>query len=115
MGTHPIFESDFDCLTECRVKNVRKKWGKIITPEVWRDGAKSSHKNSKLGENKFLTKGKTRYDPMKKSKMNDCRICKMTLHQKGAHFCSTCAYQKGICMMCGKKVQSTLGAKMSLT
>ena len=47
---------------------------------------------------------------MKKSKMNDCRICKMTLHQKGAHFCSTCAYQKGICMMCGKKVQSTLGA-----
>ena len=60
-------------------------------------------------------KGKTRYDPMKKSKMNDCRICKMTLHQKGAHFCSTCAYQKGICMMCGKKVQSTLGAKMSLT
>ena len=60
-------------------------------------------------------KGKTRYDPMKKSKMNDCRICKMTLHQKGDHFCSTSAYQKGICMMCGKKVQSTLGAKMSLT
>ena len=111
-------------------EKCEKKWGKIITPEVWRDGAKSSHKNSKLGENKFLTKvgnriisidlfacfkGKTRYDPMKKSKMNDCRICKMTLHQKGAHFCSTCAYQKGICMMCGKKVQSTLGAKMSLT
>jgi len=21
MGTHPIFESDFDCLTEIRIKN----------------------------------------------------------------------------------------------
>ena len=37
-------------------EKCEKKWGKIITPEVWRDGAKSSHKNSKLGENKFLTK-----------------------------------------------------------
>jgi len=24
MGTHPIFESDFDCLTEFGVKNLRK-------------------------------------------------------------------------------------------
>ena len=39
-------------------EKCEKKWGKIITPEVWRDGAKSSHKNSKLGENKFLTKVK---------------------------------------------------------
>lgn len=32
---------------------------------------------------------------MKKEKMKNCRICKKTLHQKGAHFCSTCAFQKG--------------------
>merc|ERR1711990_132803 len=24
MGTHPIFESDFDCLTECRQNDARK-------------------------------------------------------------------------------------------
>ena len=41
-------------------EKCEKKWGKIITPEVWRDGAKSAHKNSKLGENKFLTKVSTR-------------------------------------------------------
>jgi len=27
MGTHPIFESDFDCLTECRNKVRVKKEG----------------------------------------------------------------------------------------
>jgi len=26
MGTHPIFESDFDCLTEKRKKEIRRKW-----------------------------------------------------------------------------------------
>merc|ERR1712086_654202 len=117
MGTHPIFESDFDCLTDRQkmpCEKCEKKWGKIITPEVWRDGAKSSHKSSKLGENKYLTKGTSRYDPMKIEKIKRCRICKCQLHGKGCHFCSTCAFKKGICMMCGVKVQSTLGARMSL-
>merc|ERR1712037_471795 len=27
MGTHPIFESDFDCLTECRVQKMKNgRW-----------------------------------------------------------------------------------------
>jgi len=25
MGTHPIFESDFDCLTEKNIKNGRRR------------------------------------------------------------------------------------------
>merc|ERR1711935_113360 len=26
MGTHPIFESDFDCLTECSAKKKKAQW-----------------------------------------------------------------------------------------
>jgi hypothetical protein len=37
-------------------EKCEKKWGKIITPEVWKAGAKSSHSKSKLNENKYLTK-----------------------------------------------------------
>jgi len=96
-------------------EKCEKKWGKLITPDTWKTGSKSHHSKVKLNENKFLTKGKNRFDPTKKEKMKECRICKMILHQKGAHFCSTCAFQKGICMMCGKKVQKTAGAKMSIT
>ncbi|CBY14533.1 unnamed protein product [Oikopleura dioica] len=95
-------------------EKCEKKWGKIITPEVWKAGAKSSHSKSKLNENKYLTKGTNRFDPMKKEKMKSCRICKKTLHQKGAHFCSTCAFQKGICMMCGKRITSVKDSRMSL-
>merc|ERR1712062_138953 len=49
MGTHPIFESDFDCLTECRKKNSTKdaemaeeeyEVEKILASRVLLDGKK---------------------------------------------------------------------------
>ncbi|CAJ0963938.1 unnamed protein product, partial [Mesorhabditis belari] len=33
-----------------------------------------------------------------------CKICKQSLHQVGSHYCQNCAFQKGICAMCGKKI-----------
>merc|ERR1711953_1311030 len=42
MGTHPIFESDFDCLTDLRIKLKR--------PDVMRFGAQQK---PKLGRNGF--------------------------------------------------------------
>merc|ERR1712064_4686 len=30
MGTHPIFESDFDCLTEVRIKKMQNDQGEIV-------------------------------------------------------------------------------------
>ncbi|KAF8365781.1 hypothetical protein PRIPAC_83610, partial [Pristionchus pacificus] len=36
-----------------------------------------------------------------------CRICKCNCHQPGCHYCQNCAYQKGICAMCGKKILDT--------
>jgi len=35
MGTHPIFESDFDCLTERKPKAAQKQYS--ITPEKLED------------------------------------------------------------------------------
>lgn len=32
------------------------------------------------------------------------RICRQKVHQAGSHYCQSCAYKKGICAMCGKKL-----------
>ena len=40
-----------------------------------------------------------RFNPLARN----CRICKCKVHQAGSHYCNDCAYQKGICAMCGKK------------
>uniref|UniRef100_A0A8R1DEW9 Cysteine-rich PDZ-binding protein n=1 Tax=Caenorhabditis japonica TaxID=281687 RepID=A0A8R1DEW9_CAEJA len=44
-----------------------------------------------------------------------CKLCKQLIHQPGSHYCSTCAYQKGICAMCGKKIINTKGLRQSTT
>ncbi|CAJ0562353.1 unnamed protein product, partial [Mesorhabditis spiculigera] len=43
-----------------------------------------------------------------------CRVCKQNVHQVGSNFCQTCAYQKGICAMCGKKMYETSMLKQSV-
>merc|ERR1711868_158812 len=36
MGTHPIFESDFDCLTECRQETLKsEKLRQTLTARLW--------------------------------------------------------------------------------
>lgn len=42
-----------------------------------------------------------------------CLICKCTTHQAGCHYCQSCAYSKGICAMCGKKILDTKGLRQS--
>ncbi|PIO75304.1 hypothetical protein TELCIR_02645 [Teladorsagia circumcincta] len=42
-----------------------------------------------------------------------CKICKCSIHQVGSHYCQTCAYQKGICAMCGKRILNTSGLRQS--
>jgi len=41
-----------------------------------------------------------------------CRICKGNLHQPG-FYCQRCAYAKGICSMCGKKILDTSSYKQT--
>ncbi|CAD5206674.1 unnamed protein product [Bursaphelenchus okinawaensis] len=63
-------------------------------------------------ENKLLT-SKARFKPEKET-FKKCRICKKMCHHVAAHYCQDCAYQKGICPMCGKKVLETNNYRQSL-
>merc|ERR1711868_4835 len=46
MGTHPIFESDFDCLTDCEI--VRSKMNLVRQQFIW------SHKNETKNDSKMF-------------------------------------------------------------
>ncbi|KAI1302347.1 Cysteine-rich PDZ-binding protein [Halotydeus destructor] len=97
--------------------SCQKKLGKVITPDPWKSGARNTTEGGgrKLNENKALT-SKKRYSPYtastsssssSSSSFERCRICKQKIHQPGSYYCQSCAYQKGICAMCGKKLMDT--------
>uniref|UniRef100_A0A3P8U4M5 Cysteine-rich PDZ-binding protein n=1 Tax=Amphiprion percula TaxID=161767 RepID=A0A3P8U4M5_AMPPE len=92
-----------------------KKLGRVITPDTWKDGARNTTESGgrKLNENKMLTSKKARFDPYSKTGFATCRICKSSVHQSGSHYCQGCAYKKGICAMCGKKVLDTKNYKQT--
>ncbi|XP_064174117.1 cysteine-rich PDZ-binding protein isoform X1 [Anguilla rostrata] len=92
-----------------------KKLGRVITPDTWKDGARNTTESGgrKLNENKALTFKKARFDPYGKSRFATCRICKSSVHQSGSNYCQGCAYKKGICAMCGKKVLDTKNYKQT--
>lgn len=79
----------------------------VVTPEPWKSGAR------KIGENKLLSAKKNRFNPLDGRDFTKCRICKSKVHQVGSHYCQECAYKKGICAMCGKKMLSTKNYKQS--
>lgn len=65
----------------------------------------------KLGANMLLkARAKHRLNPISQH----CRVCeKSTLG--GMHYCQKCAYSRGICSMCGRKILDTTFYKMSTT
>ncbi|KAI1706416.1 microtubule-associated protein CRIPT domain-containing protein [Ditylenchus destructor] len=73
---------------------------------------KSSPGSSRVtNENKLISsaqKFKAGRDEFKK-----CRICKKMTHHISAHYCQSCAYQKGICPFCGRKVLETKNYRQS--
>ncbi|XP_006638697.1 cysteine-rich PDZ-binding protein [Lepisosteus oculatus] len=96
-------------------EKCEKKLGRVITPDTWKDGARNTTESGgrKLNENKALTSKKGRFDPYGKSRFAICRICKSSVHQPGSNYCQGCAYKKGICAMCGKKVLETKNYKQT--
>ncbi|KAK4289841.1 hypothetical protein Pmani_012578 [Petrolisthes manimaculis] len=84
------------------------KLGKVITPDTWKAGARNTTEGGgrKINENKLLTSKKNRFNPYTTT-FAECRICRTKVHQAGSHFCQGCAYKKGICAMCGKKILNT--------
>ncbi|KAJ8976912.1 hypothetical protein NQ317_014084 [Molorchus minor] len=92
----------------------QKKCGTVITPDPWKSGARNTTESGgrKVNENKALTGGKNRFNPYT-TKFETCRICRQKVHQMGSHYCQSCAYKKGICAMCGKKIISTKNYRQS--
>ncbi|XP_053620663.1 cysteine-rich PDZ-binding protein [Plodia interpunctella] len=97
-------------------EKCEKKLGKVITPDPWKTGARNTVESGgrKVGENKALTAKKGRYNPYT-SKFQECKICRTKVHQVGSHYCQACAYKKGICAMCGKKILDTKNYRQSST
>ncbi|KAG5667298.1 hypothetical protein PVAND_015284 [Polypedilum vanderplanki] len=87
----------------------------VVTADPWKHQGRSSDKagtsaGRKVNENKILT---ARFDPTKG--LRKCRICQSKIHQDGAYYCQSCAYKKGICGMCGKKILNTKSYRQSAT
>ncbi|XKL67733.1 hypothetical protein PGB90_003224 [Kerria lacca] len=97
-------------------QDCEKKLGRVITPDPWKIGARNTVESGgrKLGENKLLTAKKSRFSPYN-SKFQQCRICRTSVHQAGSSYCQACAYKKGICAMCGKKLIDTKNYRQSST
>ncbi|XP_025104787.1 cysteine-rich PDZ-binding protein-like [Pomacea canaliculata] len=90
-------------------EKCQKKLGKVITPDPWKSGARNTTEGGGrvVGENKALTAKKNRFNPYSSGSFEKCRVCKSSVHQPGSHYCQGCAYKKGICAMCGKKIIDT--------
>eukprot|EP01126_Amoeba_proteus_P027030 TRINITY_DN2678_c0_g1_i3.p1 TRINITY_DN2678_c0_g1~~TRINITY_DN2678_c0_g1_i3.p1 ORF type:complete len:110 (+),score=17.61 TRINITY_DN2678_c0_g1_i3:162-491(+) len=89
----------------------QKKLGALITPEVWKEGSRESLAGGRKATNTLLSKKRSERANPYSSK---CKICKSKLHQTG-YYCHDCAYKKGICSMCGRKILDTSGYKQSMT
>lgn len=96
--------------------DCEKKLGRVITPDPWKAGARNTVEGGgrKINENKALTAKKARFNPYN-SKFETCRICRTKVHQVGSHYCQACAYKKGICAMCGKKLLDVKSYRQSST
>ena len=92
----------------------QKKLGKIITPDPWKSGARNTVESGgrKVNENKAISGNRSRFNPYT-AKFETCKICRQKVHQVGSHYCQACAYKKGICAMCGKKLLDTKNYKQS--
>mmetsp|Transcript_6503 Transcript_6503/g.7957 ORF Transcript_6503/g.7957 Transcript_6503/m.7957 type:complete len:107 (+) Transcript_6503:76-396(+) len=95
-------------------KKCEKKLKAVICPEPWKAGSKNSKAGAvgrKVNQNRLLGCAKLKHGSIKKKKFQPfnkkkCKICKQQLHKPG-YYCQGCAYEKGICTMCGKKILDT--------
>uniref|UniRef100_A0A914BUX1 Cysteine-rich PDZ-binding protein n=1 Tax=Acrobeloides nanus TaxID=290746 RepID=A0A914BUX1_9BILA len=86
-----------------------KKLSKLATVHIDRNKAGPSKKVT--NENKLLS-SKMRFKP-DKDEYKKCRICGHRTHHDKAYYCQECAYQKGICAMCGTKVIEVMKYKQT--
>ncbi|SCZ88989.1 BZ3500_MvSof-1268-A1-R1_Chr1-1g00877 [Microbotryum saponariae] len=124
---------------KCEKALYAKGKSSLACTDVWRAAGAAGDRNTdrKIGENKLLS-SKARYSPYApaaaagtargavagsskglggvvdgKSTFGKCETCKVTVARAGAKFCQSCAYKKGICSICSKKILDTSQYKMS--
>ncbi|KAJ7577006.1 PDZ-binding protein [Mycena floridula] len=96
-------------------KKCETKLSKVAAPDPFQSSSSSIKDGSrKVGENKLLGKpgsgsSKSRFQPYKTS----CKDCKQPTTQNKAKYCHGCAFKKGACAICGKKILDTTGYSMS--
>lgn len=92
---------------KCLEKQKKKGQAQgTITQDVWKEGAANVGKTDRVGAiDKRLTQ-KELHNPYSKQKPRECKICKDSILE--GHYCKDCAYKKGICSGCGKKVVDTV-------
>ena len=90
----------------------QKKLDKLVTPDVWKDGARNTIGGNdggrKLGMNMLLkNRAKNKFSPFGGGKFASCKACKKKLLEKSMKYCKECSYKKGRCQSCGVKVLKT--------
>eukprot|EP01127_Copromyxa_protea_P022610 TRINITY_DN8202_c0_g1_i1.p1 TRINITY_DN8202_c0_g1~~TRINITY_DN8202_c0_g1_i1.p1 ORF type:complete len:108 (-),score=22.93 TRINITY_DN8202_c0_g1_i1:11-298(-) len=90
----------------------------VVTPEVWKAGSREEAAGGRKSGNTLLSQKRERHSPYGGAggaaiKYSPCKICKAKMHTPGAHYCQQCAYKKGICTMCGRKILDVSGYKQS--
>jgi ABC-type bacteriocin/lantibiotic exporter with double-glycine peptidase domain len=78
---------------------VCSKCEKNLSSIITLDARGTKTKERKINENKLLKK-RNQFEPYS----NCCKLCKTRLHQKNSNYCQKCAFDKGICAMCGVKM-----------
>ena len=86
---------------DCQARSLS---GRLAAPDPWRAAGPSR----RVDENKALRKG-IRSNPYG----NSCKTCKMRVQISSAIYCTSCAYGKGLCAVCGKQVIDTSMYRMS--
>ncbi|EER02689.1 conserved hypothetical protein [Perkinsus marinus ATCC 50983] len=82
-----------------------KKLAKLATPDVYRSTTGEQHKDRKdVGVNKLIKK--------QDKSTHVCKSCKNSVMNQNK-YCNYCAYKKGKCARCGKKVIDTSSHNMS--
>jgi hypothetical protein len=74
-------------------EKCQKKLKRIPTLERWKEGSTNQRR---IGKNKLLEKKAS-------SKISNCIVCKAPLPGE-AKYCLRCAHERGVCALCGNKV-----------
>jgi len=92
-------------------EKCEKKLATLVTPEVWKEGGRETKFGGRKASNTTLSKQSVRSgNPY----ANKCKLCNSKINGVG-HYCHGCAYKKGICSMCGRKILDTSMYKQTTT